>query len=203
MVKMVAPNIQDVTLVSTDPELLLCWEQQVKQGKDWSLILKYQGGKITNTLQVSRRHKAVAPKIDSEPTSSSQDEKNNRDVKKKNKKKSLEKLLSYHQHIVNEKGLPPSRLMLQHSQQNNEQFKCDQCDFKATSLKHLEVHKNATHKAQNILISLVKEIESTSKENKLPDLIDSDWLKFANSYQFQGHINLLCDCLHLNPNPIS
>ena len=116
----------------------------------------------------------MGPKTKSEHPSSSQTEKIKGGVKK-NKKKSLEKLLSYHQHIVNEKGLPPSRLMLQHSQQNNEQFKCDQCDFKATSLKHLEVDKNLTHKAQNILISLVKEIESTSKENKLPDLIDRDW----------------------------
>ena len=46
---MVAPNITDVTLASVDPALLLCYEEQVKQGKDCSLTLKYQGDKITTT----------------------------------------------------------------------------------------------------------------------------------------------------------
>ena len=32
-----------------------------------------------------------------------------------NKKKRLEAFLSYHQHMVEDKGLPPSRLMLQHT----------------------------------------------------------------------------------------
>ena len=83
---MVAPNITDVTLASADPALLICWEEQVKQGKECPLILKYQGGKITTTLQVSKRHKAVAPKKTPVPPSNSQAEKINKDVKGNKKK---------------------------------------------------------------------------------------------------------------------
>ena len=127
---MVAPNIPDVTLTSADPALLLCWEEQVKQGKDCFLVLKYQGGKITTTLQVSKWHEPVTPKLKQMPQASSQAEKK----AKRNKKKKLEKLLSFHESLVNKKGLPQSRLMLLHSQQKNEQFKCDQCDYKAQHL---------------------------------------------------------------------
>ena len=68
---MIAPNITYVTLASADPALILCWDEQVKQGKDCSLILKYHGGKITTTLEVSKRHKAVAHKLKPVPLSSS------------------------------------------------------------------------------------------------------------------------------------
>ena len=64
--------------------------------------------------------------------------------KKKNKgskKKRLEALLSYHNRLVEEKGLPPSRLMLKQASvtpnladegcapQGTRQFKCDQCEY--------------------------------------------------------------------------
>ena len=122
---MAAPNIADVTLASVDPALLLCCGEEVKQGKDCSLILKYQGGKITTTLEVSKRHKAMAHKLKPVPLSSFQAE-----------------IWKNYSLIINDflmkKGLPPSRLMLQQSKQSNEQFKCDQFDFKATNLDHLQ-----------------------------------------------------------------
>ena len=110
-------------------------------GKDCSLILKYHGGKI-------KRHKAVAHKLKPGHLSSFQAEKIDQKIKKK-KKKNLEKLLSYHQRLVDEKGLPPSKLMMQHTKHSNEQFKCDQCEFQPKILDHLKNHKNAVHKAQN------------------------------------------------------
>ena len=45
---------QDVTLASADPDLLLCWERKVKQGKECSLLLEYRSGKVTTTLKVSK-----------------------------------------------------------------------------------------------------------------------------------------------------
>ena len=98
---MVAPNIPDVTLTSADPALLLCWEEQVKQGKDCFLVLKYQGGKITTTLQVSKCHEPVTPQLKQMPQASSQAEKE----ANRNKKKKLDKLLSFLERLVNEKGL--------------------------------------------------------------------------------------------------
>ena len=118
----------------------------MKQGKDCSLILKYQGGKNTTTLEVSKRHKAMAPKLNPVPLSSFQAEKMNKNVKRKNKN-NLEKLLSYDQQPVYEIGLHPSRIMLQQSKQSNAQFKCDQCDFSAKKLNHLENHKKVVHGA--------------------------------------------------------
>ena len=76
---MIAPNITYVTLASADPALILCWDEQVKQGKDCSLILKYHGGKITTTL--------VAHKLKPVPISSSQAEKIDQKFKRKKKKK--------------------------------------------------------------------------------------------------------------------
>ena len=96
---MVAPNIPDVTMTSADPALLLCWEEQVKQGKDCSLILNYQGCKITTTLQVSKQQEPVTPKLENMPQASSQAEKK----VKRNKKKQLEKLLSYHKKLLTKK----------------------------------------------------------------------------------------------------
>ena len=54
---------------------------------------------------------------------------------KRKKKKTKDLLLK--------KRLPPSRLMLQHSQQSNEHFECDQCDYKANSLNQLDNHKKS------------------------------------------------------------
>ena len=108
---MAAPNFPDVTLVYADPALLLCWEEQVKQGKDCSLLLEYKNGFITTTLKVNKCKSPEAKVSKLVPTSKSQAKKK----KKRGGKQRLEKLLAYHQRLVDERGLPPSRLMLQHA----------------------------------------------------------------------------------------
>ena len=53
---------------------------------------------------------------------------------RKMSKKKLESLLSYQERLAREKGLPPSRLMLQHAAvvlplPASKEFQCDQCEF--------------------------------------------------------------------------
>ena len=45
---------QDVTLASADPDLVLCWEHKVKQGKECSLLLEFKNGNVITTLKVSK-----------------------------------------------------------------------------------------------------------------------------------------------------
>ena len=47
--------MSDVTLASVDADVLSCWESKVKLGLECSLILKHSKGKITTTLQFSKR----------------------------------------------------------------------------------------------------------------------------------------------------
>ena len=144
---MPVPDSCDVTLV--DPALLSCWEEKVKQGVECSLLLEYTKGKVTTILKctMAKKPNARAPK----PLSSSQAEK--KMTKKKNKggkKKRLEALLSYHQRLVEEKGLPPSRLMLQHAAvvpaPSPPKFSCEQCEFSSTSQRGVKVHIGRAHK---------------------------------------------------------
>ena len=70
----------------------------------------------------------------------------------------MKDLLAYHQRLVEEKGLPPSRLMEQHaatSASSNQSpgrkeklVKCDQCDFSSVSQRGLKVHVGRNHKVQ-------------------------------------------------------
>ena len=70
----------------------------------------------------------------------------------------MKDLLSYHQRLVEEKGLPPSRLMEQHaadSASSNQSpgrkeklVKCDQCEFSSVSQRSLKVHVRRSHKGQ-------------------------------------------------------
>ena len=67
----------------------------------------------------------------------------------------MKSLLAYHQRLVDEKGLPPSRLMEQHAvvlepnPSNPEQIsdakkvQCEQCDFSTNSQRGLKVHRRA------------------------------------------------------------
>ena len=83
--------------------------------------------------------------------------------KKKNRsgsKTRLEALQAYHQSLVVEKGLPPSRVMLKHSssavspyktakkpmQEKVTLFKCEICAYQSQSLHGIIVHKGRTHK---------------------------------------------------------
>ena len=77
-----------------------------------------------------------------------------------NKKKRLEALLAYHQRLVTEKGLPPSRLMKQHAavqapassiqSSGGKQFKCDQCKFESDSQRGLRVHIGRSHNERQL-----------------------------------------------------
>ena len=146
-------DIRDVTLASADPTLISCWEEKVKQGLDCSLLLRHSKGKVITTLKCSVVRKPPEAKEDCHLTPSSQAELKGR-KKKKNKggkKKKLESLLSYHQRLVEERGLPPSRLMLQHAvvaetapsnpPEQAESFQCDQCDFTSSSKRGVSSHK--------------------------------------------------------------
>ena len=73
----------------------------------------------------------------------------------------MKALLDYHQRLVVEKGLPPSRLMEQQAaaaaavspapvpepgQVSGEAIKCDQCDFVSKSTRGLKTHTSRAHK---------------------------------------------------------
>ena len=70
----------------------------------------------------------------------------------------MKDLLSYHQRLVEEKGLPPSRLMEQHAAasassnqspgRKEKSVKCYQCDFSSVSQRGLKVHVRRSHKGQ-------------------------------------------------------
>ena len=100
-------DLSNVTLVYADLSLLLCWEEKVKQGTECSLNLKYSKGKFTSILQCSSTKMLPKPI----PSSTSQAE--NIKKKKKGSKKKMEALITYQKRLVEEKGLPPSKLMLE------------------------------------------------------------------------------------------
>ena len=108
--KMADKNFSDVTLAYADPNLLLCWEEKVKQGAECNLLLKHSKGQIKTILR-TRSAKILYPKVlPSAALLFTPEEKKKKE--QGNKKKKLEALLSYHQYLVKDKGLPPSRIML-------------------------------------------------------------------------------------------
>ena len=157
---MSAQELSDVTLALVDTDVLSCWESKVKLGLECSLLLKHSKGKVTTTLQFSA------------PTASSSDsqavkkkKKTKKSAKQKRTKmnaKKLEALLAYQKRLVEERGLPPSRLMLQHAavetssaaaapvpepgQVSETDFKCEQCDFSSKSKRGLKMHTSRIHK---------------------------------------------------------
>ena len=119
---MAAADFSDVPLALADASLLSCWEEKVKHGVDCSLVMKHSQGKVITILKCS----AVVVKnpearnsstVSSSPTLPHAGEKRKKKKKrnKGGKKKKLAAMLSYHQRLVVEKGLPPSRLMLEHA----------------------------------------------------------------------------------------
>ena len=141
-----------VTLAHVNPSLLSCWEAMVKQGEECSLFLKHSDGRTTATLQCS------TSSTSSTSTPPAGELKTKKKKKSKgNKKRRFEALLAFHQRLVDEKGLPPSRLMKQHAaasesasaSQNTElrkPFKCDQCNFSSDSKRGLKVHIGKAHR---------------------------------------------------------
>jgi hypothetical protein len=155
-------NIPDVTLASADPALLSCWEEKVKEGTECSLLLKHSKGEIITilTTSVSRSSEARAPVT----SKASQAEKTKKKKKNKgNKTKRLESLISFQQKLVRDKGLPATKLMMQHAaaeesspspaqtteqEKNSELFKCDLCEFRNSTKQGVNSHKEHTHKDQ-------------------------------------------------------
>ena len=140
-----------VTLAHVNPSLLSCWEAMVKQGEECSLFLKHSDGRITATLQ------CTTSSASSTSTPPAGELKKKKKKSKGNKKRRFEALLAFHQRLVDEKGLPPSRLMKQHAaasesasaSQNTElrkPFKCDQCNFSSDSKRGLKVHIGKAHR---------------------------------------------------------
>ena len=136
----------------------------MNQGKDCSLFLECKKGKISTTLEVSQLRSSIVKASKLTPESQA-------GIKKKNKNSSkrLQKLLDYHQRLVTEKGLPPSRLMLHHAaalvtesdkkpeqEENTQEFKCDQCDHTSKTVHGLKVHRDGKHK-ENQLSEILSE----------------------------------------------
>ena len=129
-----------VTLALVDSTILSCWDEMVKQ---------HSKGNVTVELQSTSK---VSPLAQASMSASAEAKKG----KKKSKKKRLERLLAYHQRLVEERGLPPSRLMLQQAAavstsepspgQTEKQFKCDQCEFTSESQRGFKVHMGRRHK---------------------------------------------------------
>ena len=143
-----------VTLAHVNPSLLSCWEAMVKQGEECSLFLKHSDGRITATLQCTT---SSASSTSTPPAGEFKKKKKKKKKSKGNKKRRFEALLAFHQRLVDEKGLPPSRLMKQHAaasesasaSQNTElrkPFKCDQCNFSSDSKRGLKVHIGKAHR---------------------------------------------------------
>ena len=60
---MAVPDFPDVTLACVDPALLLCWEEKVKQGLEFYILLKHRSEIITTILQTSSINSLVAKTI--------------------------------------------------------------------------------------------------------------------------------------------
>ena len=142
-----------VTLAHVNPSLLSCWEAMVKQGEECSLFLKHSDGRIKATLQCTTSSASST----STPPAGELKKKKKKKKSKGNEKRRFEALLAFHQRLVDEKGLPPSRLMKQHAaasesasaSQNTElrkPFKCNQCNFSSDSKRGLKVHIVKAHR---------------------------------------------------------
>jgi len=135
--KMAGANFLDHNLVSVDPSILSCWEEKVKEGFDCTLLLKHSKGKVTTILKCSKLvassdARASVPQLAVSPTQVEVAKRKKK--RRKMSKKKLESLLSYQERLAREKGLPPSRLMLQHAAvvpplPASKEFQCDQCEF--------------------------------------------------------------------------
>ena len=201
-----------VTLALVDSSLLSCWEEMIKQGKECSLVLKHNKGKVTTTLQST----SCLP----HPSLSA----SKKTRKKASKKKRLEGLLAYHQRLVEERGLPPSRLMLQqaaaaspstsHLSQspgpNEEQFKCDQCEFSSKSKRGLKVHNGKRHEDLQLPENLRGEEQSLNlalqSENRDQDLSpvnadNSSTSPLGESSLSETAVNIFCRSCKNNMSP--
>ena len=168
----------DVTLANADLALLQCWKEKVSEGFECSLTLKHSRGVVT-TILTSRSSRIPEPrKSKPAPKTPAGDTKR----KKGSSKKRLEALLSYQKRLVEEKGLPPSRLMLEQAASappspppaekgNASIFKCDLCYYYTHSKHGLSVHRGAKHKNKqkhesSHLVNLESVVTSSKDKDK-------------------------------------
>ena len=167
---MAAANSMGVTLVPVDTSILSCWEEKVKQGIECSLLLKHSKGKVITTLKCSSDLKPPKAGGVSNLTPSTQAEEKGRMKKKTNskggKKKKLASLLAYHQRLVVEKGLPPSRLMLEQAAQTplSSPAKGSQ---KPETLRHSELNQSLN---SSLATEEREEISSVNADVEEPDV---------------------------------
>jgi len=150
----------DVTLAHVDPTLVSCWDKMVKQGEECSLHLKHSKGKVIATLQCTRTVKP--PTLSLSPSPSAKEKKK----KRKGGKKKLEKLLAYHQRLVEEKGLPPSRLMEEHAASSpapstqvtsEKRFKCI----------NVTLHQTRSAVSKFMLAGVIRKLKSSGRKNMM------------------------------------
>ena len=165
---MAGANFLDHNLVSVDPSILSCWEEKVKEGFDCTLLLKHSKGKVTTILKCSKlvassdaRNSVPQPAVSPTQVEVAKRKKKRR----KMSKKKLESLLSYQERLAREKGLPPSRLMLQHAAvvpplPASKEFQCDQWSFLQLPSKH----KGCKHKKSEEPETL-REMEQNQSRN--------------------------------------
>ena len=160
----------DVTLGSVDPTVLSCWEK-MKQGADFSLHLEHRKGVITSILKCSSIRKTFDPKgIPSSKHSQAENKK-----KKQGSEKKLHSLLAYHQRLVQEKGLPPCNLMLQHAAvtspqssaniESENQFNCELCEWSGVKHRRQEHEEPELLRTaeQNVSLDILEVTEKSEK----------------------------------------
>ena len=167
---MAAANSMDVTLVPVDTSILSCWEEKVKQGIECFLLLKHSKGKVITTLKCSvDLQPPKAGSVRHLAPSSQAEEKGRTKKKKKNKggkKRKLESLLAYHQRLVEEKGLPPSRLMLEQAAQTQLSSPV-QGTQKPETLRHSELNQSLNSSLET---EEREEISSVNADAEEPDV---------------------------------
>ena len=169
---MAAADSMDVTLVPVDTSILSCWEEKVKQGIECSLLLKHSKGKVITTLKCSLDLQPPKARDVSSLTPSIQAEKKGRMKKKKKtnnkggKKRKLASLLAYHQRLVVEKGLPPSRLMLEQAAQTQLSTP-EKGSQKPESLRHSELNQSLN---SSFAMEEREEISSVNADTEEPDV---------------------------------
>ena len=182
---MAAADFPYDTLVSVDPLILSCWEDKAKQGIVCSLTLTHSKGKVTTIFKLVTPDARQSLPVASLPQAEAEKKQQRRRKKRKSAgKKRLESLLSFQERLVRERGLPPSRLMLQHgvgkepisqnkqppqqakpnlptrpaSSYKDRWFKCDLCEFYSRAKEGVSAH---WEKAHNPLSTTCKHCEKS------------------------------------------
>ena len=171
-----------MTILNSEPyidgEILSAWNELISKGVECSLFLRHRKGNVSTVLKSNKKifSEAIEPLHDA----ASRQDRKGKNKRKKGGKKNLEGLLSYHQYLVEKKGLPPSRLMLEQAAlasptssstqtstpvqvHEDKQFSCQLCDFLGNSNSGLEIHLSRKHKKVPQLDGM-EEIEESEKD---------------------------------------